>query len=515
MAISPLDISLAYTFGIGVSATSTTAWREFTNFQNVQCTLSEDATTNTLSFSTLLPLTETHAFNGLVSIRFRVLQGTTTYIEEVFQVKSENIEFFLNREGTHRRLDINCTSMLDTEVALNFLRYTYPAQIYDVHEDSGVEPQPQFGQLMSDTPTVSNITKSTGTSFDHLQDIAFILSRCAERLLIYTKYADRNSKKKKPFPYTFVLRPNAPAVKTLSALMGDLLYESNDWLHVRELLTAWGLGVKFVRMSDAELTAKYTKQLFLDSDLEFEPELYKISERPTVEEGDKKYLDETLPDTDVRSTKYYADRPVPILVNPMARPPSTASDLDFLSGGKYIPDVSQFFDASDTDGTEQSNFWETFIGDTQILVNDYAGTDANQGTIVLEGTGPTSGMADVIRNLWYIDPENKALGDFTSEVRVKGVHQSPYVKPTYKNFVQREIQIIISKARRRIQSAQYSFDILPMPDFKVGDILKLKSAESKVPSEDRDKFIRIYEMNFSFGIGSGNTAIRASAYRLN
>ena len=549
MALSPIDVKLQYMTGLA-SAPEENAWRDIESWSNITWVDSEDITENTLRIQMLVPDSQEEFFEGIVSIRLTLEQEGAPIIQERFQIKGTGFNEIENPDlgevATHGT--INCNSLVGRDAAIEFLRKTFPAQVYDywtrggsregtlpdallgaqafIEERQNDEAEPQLGVLIDTEDTIENIRRQpVRTDTNHAHTMAFILAHGIPRLLAYDDMSDNPPMGIINDASGIQLRKGANAGHLVASLIGDILWEHDDWSNLKKLLDTYGFGVHFIDLSSDELNRKFGQQKFDDEDfVANNPKILQQLQNADAKVGDIKYL---KPEDSER----FAKQPVPILINPYTY--STLDNasipaLNYLTRSFNTPDITQLHNAGRLSGDAPQRFWETFIGSTKIVGRLRDSSDKDED-FVLEGPQWQEGYPDPDRVpeevpdrfkpfLIGYNPDDglsqpvtaqmRELGFYTFERRVDGVTRSPYVPASFPNMPSREIAITVAQARRRVRSKAYTFTLEPVIGFRAGS----KHFLDRPPQQGA--VMRINKVTHNFN-ASGTSSMTAEAYRLN
>ena len=567
MALPPIDVKLQYMIGLA-STPSEDAWRDIESWSNITWVDSEDITENTLRIQMLVPDGEEGSFEGIVSMRLTLEQEGAPIIQERFQIKGTGFNEIENLEpeevATHGT--INCNSLVGKDAAIEFLRKTFPAQVYDywtrggsregtlpdvllgaqafIEEHQNDEAEPQLGVLLDTEDTIGSIRRQPiRADTNHAHTIAFILSHGIPRLLAYDDPKDNPSMGIVNDASGLQLRKDANAGHLVASLIGDILWEHDDWPNLKKLLDSFGFGIHFIDLSPDELNRKFGQQKFDDEDfVANNPKILQQLQNADAKVGDNKYL---TPEDSER----FAKQPVPILINPYTYSTLENADippLKYLTRSFSTPDVTQLHNAGrvsfadepirPTSGFFDPNirplqpqkFWETFIGSTKIVGRLRDSSDDDED-FVLEGPQWKEGNPDPDKVpeevpdelkpflIGYnpddglsqpVTAEMRELGFYTFERRVDGVTRSPYVPASFPNVPAREIAITVAQARRRVRSKAYTFTLEPVIGFRAGS----RHFLDRPP--EQGAVMRINKVTHNFN-ASGTSSMTAEAYRLN
>lgn len=518
MPLANVDVRIEYTQGLQSSADSG-IWITPDAWDSVGWEESTDPTQDTLSFKCLLASGREDDFEGIVSVRLTITQDTQI-VQRYFQAKSVDLTY-MEVDGAERvEASVKCATFVNGDDALEFLRKTFPAQVWDVAKSLGRELRPQLGALLDTDFTIGNIARPNNRTENHEQAIAFILARAIPRLIQYDEKekSEEDGGGLEMNSSGIRLNPSTNIGHLFASLIGDILWEHNDWTNVHKLLDAWGIGVKFVKLFEFDIERKYGRQSWTADDLAFleaNPKLRTQLNKPDAKPGDLKYLT-------AQEWARFAAQPVPILTR--ISPQYTESELpvvDYLTISKGIGDISQLHNAStvsafDSQVATSAPFWDVFIGNTRI------GSDAG----ILSGA-PRVSIPPSITNTRYLgealepymlnylrdEPEQanadkSKYGYFSYEYRVNGVAKSPYIPEEFPNFPAREIAIIVAQLKRKVRTELYNLNVLPVPNIRAGDLFRI------IKGRNAGAVLQASRIRHSFS-ASGTISHNITAYRLN
>lgn len=501
-------------------------WHNIESWDNLTWIDSEDLTENTLRFEMLTPDGQEELFEGITSIRLIINQEGEEIIHEKFQVKGKRLDEIIHPETGQINTfgNITCSSTIGQDAAIDFLRQTFPAQVYDYNKP--VNPEPYQELLLDTEDTIGSIRRQPiSEGSNHAHDIAFILAHGLPRLFAYDEEGDTDEDIPINEDSEIKLNKNENAGHLVASLIGDILWEHNDWEAIKKLLDTFGFGVHFYDLSEAQLEERFGYQVFDSADfIANNPELTRRLNRQDAQVGDLKYL---TPD----DVERFAKQPVPFLINPYTYTTLEETSLpvlDYLQRSKDTPDVTQLYNAGRTSGDSPQKFWETFIGSTRIEGQNLEGSDVPfvyEARVWHEGYPDPDTVPPHVSNelkpfLIGYNPDHKdgraqpvtalmrELGFYTFERRIDGVTRSPYVPAVFPNLPAREIAITVARARRRVRSNSYTYRLEPVVSHRAGNRYRI----DRLP--EQGSVIRFSKVTHTYNADRSSTMV-AEAYRLN
>lgn len=525
-----ISITLHYKRGLE-DATSESDWHAPETWTNIVWSDSADITQNSLAFNCLVAKGDEHLFEGIVKARLVIQHGSTT-IREFFQVVRATSNYIIDQNKYSRVvLSAQCVTITDDDTALDFLRNTFPAQVYDISKDMDylgrqTEWLPILGGLLDTQYTIETIERPADGTAYLPQLLAYLLARCIPRLLQYDKEAGQIGANASGI----TLNQDANVGHLLSAFIGDILWESEKWDSTHKLLDDWGFGVRWVHLTHEQLNRKYGQQVFTLTDSEYltdNPKLLAQTNRPDAQVGDYKYLDDDL-------AQRFSKQPVPILYNPFYYDPNEIlPTIEPLTIRKDVPDITQYYNSFYGDNplyiNENSSyaprsitpFWDIVTSRTQVIGDNNAllqpaFTTAGQDPALFPA--PNYTLYDsryekfMLNNNPFDDAQSNTdkakYGYFNFEHHVDGVSNSPYLEDIYPNQSYREVAIAVSKAKRKTRSATYTLTAVPVFPYRAGNRIRLTT------DPEANAIMHITKATHRFAAG-GRINVEIQAHRLN
>lgn len=526
------NISVAVHYKRGLEdAISESEWHAPEAWADITWNDSVDITQNSLALNCLVAKGDEYLFEGIVLVRLIVQQGSIN-ITEYFQAVRITTNYIIDRDRYPRAsVNVQCVSITDGDTALDFLRNTFPAQVYDVAKDTDYlgrqsEWLPQLGALLDTHYTIDTIERPADGTANLPQLMAYLLARCIPRLLRY----DKDSAIQGANASGITLNTDANIGHLMAAFIGDILWESEEWRNTHKLLDDWGFGVRWVRLTEGELFRKYGQQVFTLSDGEYlteNPKVLAQTNRADAQAGDYKYLDREL-------AERYSKQPVPILYNPFYYDPDEELPrVEPLTMRKDVPDITQFYNAFYGNNplyiNENSSyaprsitpFWDIVTSQTKVIGQDNA---LLQPAFTTDGQDPglfpppNSTIFDpryekfMLNNNPFDDTQTNSdkvkYGYFTFEHHIDGVSRSPYLDDIYPNQSYREISIAVGKAKRKTRSATYTLTAIPAFPYRAGNRIRMAT------DPEVNAIMHITKATHRFTAG-GRVSVDIQAHRLN